>query len=84
MKLNVRLTHFFIFHIPLTVTLEGIRYVVDCGKHKTRDFNGTTGMESLMVQDISKAQVGDIRLLASSLRLYRGQILTSLALLAYK
>lgn len=41
----------------MTVTLEGVRYVVDCGKHKTRDFNGTTGMESLTVKDISKAQV---------------------------
>lgn len=29
---------------------------MDCGKHKTRDFNGTTGMESLLVQDISQAQ----------------------------
>lgn len=38
------------------MTLDGIRYVVDCGKQKTRDFNGTTGMESLMVQDISQAQ----------------------------
>jgi HrpA-like RNA helicase len=38
------------------VTLDGVRYVVDCGKHKTRDFNGTTGMESLMVEDISQAQ----------------------------
>lgn len=40
----------------VSVTLDGIRYVVDCGKHKTRDYNGTTGMESLMVQDISQAQ----------------------------
>lgn len=39
-----------------SVTLDGIRYVVDCGKHKTRDFSGTTGMESLAVHDISKAQ----------------------------
>ena len=39
-----------------SVTLDGIKYVVDCGKHKTRDFNGTTGMESLTVQDISQAQ----------------------------
>lgn len=41
-----------------SVTLSGIRYVVDCGKHKTRDYNGATGMESLTVKDISKAQVG--------------------------
>ncbi len=39
-----------------SVTLDGIRYVVDCGKHKTRDFSDTTGMESLTVQDISQAQ----------------------------
>lgn len=39
-----------------SVTLDGIRYVVDCGKHKTRDFNDITGMESLTVQEISKAQ----------------------------
>lgn len=30
--------------------------MIDCGKHKTRDFNGTTGMESLTIQDISQAQ----------------------------
>lgn len=40
-----------------SVTLEGVRYVVDCGKHKTRDYSGSTGMESLTVADISKAQV---------------------------
>ena len=39
-----------------SVTLDGIRYVVDCGKHKTRDFSGTTGMESLSIHDVSKAQ----------------------------
>jgi HrpA-like RNA helicase len=39
-----------------SVTLDGIRFVVDCGKHKTRDFSNTTGMESLVVSDISKAQ----------------------------
>lgn len=39
-----------------SVTLAGIRYVIDCGKHKTRDFSDTTGMESLTVQDISRAQ----------------------------
>jgi HrpA-like RNA helicase len=39
-----------------SVTLEGIRYVIDCGKHKTREFSSTTGMESLTVQDISQAQ----------------------------
>lgn len=39
-----------------SVTLDGIRYVVDCGKHKTRDLSNRTGMESLTVQNISKAQ----------------------------
>jgi ATP-dependent RNA helicase DHX8/PRP22 len=39
-----------------SVTLDGIRYVVDCGKHKTRDFSATTGMESLTVNDVSQAQ----------------------------
>ena len=39
-----------------SITLDGIRYVVDCGKQKTRDFSDTTGMESLTVQDISRAQ----------------------------
>ena len=39
-----------------SVTLNGIRYVVDCGKHKMRDFSSTTGMESLTVSDISQAQ----------------------------
>mmetsp|Transcript_16053 Transcript_16053/g.44453 ORF Transcript_16053/g.44453 Transcript_16053/m.44453 type:complete len:407 (-) Transcript_16053:1489-2709(-) len=41
---------------PEPVTLDGIRYVVDCGKQKMREFNGTTGMESLTVKDVSKAQ----------------------------
>jgi HrpA-like RNA helicase len=39
-----------------SVTLDGIRYVVDCGKHKSREYKSSTGMESLMVSDISKAQ----------------------------
>jgi len=39
-----------------SVTLDGIRYVVDCGKHKTRDYSGATGMESLILRDVSKAQ----------------------------
>jgi len=39
-----------------SVTLDGIRFVVDCGKHKTRDFHSATGMESLTVRDISKSQ----------------------------
>jgi ATP-dependent RNA helicase DHX8/PRP22 len=39
-----------------SVTLDGIRFVVDTGKCKTRNFSGATGMESLIVTDISKAQ----------------------------
>lgn len=39
-----------------SVTLDGIRYVVDCGKHKSREYKSSTGMESLKVSDISKAQ----------------------------
>jgi HrpA-like RNA helicase len=40
-----------------SVTLDGIKYVVDCGKHKSREYSSSTGMESLKVSDISKAQV---------------------------
>ena len=54
MSLNV--IFFFFKNSPLPVTLDGIRFVIDCGKHKARDFSGTTGMESLMIQDISQAQ----------------------------
>jgi HrpA-like RNA helicase len=39
-----------------SITLDGIRYVIDTGKHKTRFYSTTTGMESLTVQDISQAQ----------------------------
>jgi len=39
-----------------SVTLDGIRYVIDCGKCKSRDYNSATGMESLTVADVSKAQ----------------------------
>ena len=38
------------------MTLDGIRYVIDCGKHKSREYKSSTGMESLVVSDISKAQ----------------------------
>lgn len=44
-----------------SVTLDGIKYVCDCGKHKCREYSSSTGMESLMVADISKAQVGWLR-----------------------
>lgn len=39
-----------------SVTLPAIRYVVDTGKHKSRYVAAATGMESLMVSDISQAQ----------------------------
>lgn len=39
-----------------SVTLDGIRYVIDSGKCKSRDFNSATGMESLTVANVSKAQ----------------------------
>lgn len=38
-----------------SVTLPSIRYVVDCGKHKSRRVL-PTGMETLRVEDISQAQ----------------------------
>lgn len=40
-----------------SVTLDGIKYVVDCGKHKSREYSASTGMESLKLSNISKAQV---------------------------
>lgn len=39
-----------------SVTIEGVRYVVDAGKVKTRNFSGVTGMESLLEIATSKAQ----------------------------
>jgi HrpA-like RNA helicase len=39
-----------------SITLEVVRYVIETGKHKTRFFSATTGMEWLTVQDISQAQ----------------------------
>jgi HrpA-like RNA helicase len=39
-----------------SVTLPGIRYVVDTGLHKIRRVAASTGMESLSVEEISKAQ----------------------------
>jgi len=39
-----------------SVTLDGVRFVVDTGKCKIRSYNGSTGMESLTVADVSKAQ----------------------------
>ena len=39
-----------------SVTVQGIRYVIDTGKQKVREFSGSTGMESLTVANVSKAQ----------------------------
>jgi HrpA-like RNA helicase len=39
-----------------SVTLDGIRYVIDSGKCKSRDYNSATGMESLTIADVSQAQ----------------------------
>ena len=39
-----------------SITLPGIRYVVDTGKHKSRHVAAGTGMETLSVQDVSQAQ----------------------------
>lgn len=40
-----------------SVTLQGIKFVVDTGKHKMRQFSGVTGMEFLRIADVSMAQV---------------------------
>jgi len=39
-----------------SVTLDGIKFVIDTGKYKTRTYSSATGMESLIVDDVSKAQ----------------------------
>ncbi len=39
-----------------SVTLDGIKFVIDAGKCKTKTFSSSTGMESLVVDDVSKAQ----------------------------
>lgn len=61
---NMTLNHTVYSHVRLnltqtetSVTLDGIKYVVDCGKHKTREYSSSTGMESLKLSNISKAQV---------------------------
>ena len=38
-----------------SVTLDGIKFVVDAGKCKTKTYSNSTGMESLIVDDVSKA-----------------------------
>ena len=40
-----------------SVTIPGIRFVVDGGLSKVREFNATTGLETLMVARISQQQV---------------------------
>lgn len=39
-----------------SVTVQGIRYVVDTGKHKNRRTAAATGLEQLVVEDVSRAQ----------------------------
>lgn len=39
-----------------SITVEGIKYVIDCGVVKAKFFNSKTGMECLTEIDISKAQ----------------------------
>jgi len=39
-----------------SVTIQGIRHVIDCGKVKAKSFNATSGLDLLKVQNISKAQ----------------------------
>ena len=38
-----------------SITISGIRYVVDCGLHKMRVYDPRTGMETLTIRPISKA-----------------------------
>jgi len=37
-----------------SITIRGVRYVVDTGKCKIRKFNAKIGMESLSIENISK------------------------------
>ena len=39
-----------------SITIPGIRHVIDCGRVKTKIFNPQTGLELLQVQKISQAQ----------------------------
>ncbi|GAO49721.1 hypothetical protein G7K_3864-t1 [Saitoella complicata NRRL Y-17804] len=38
-----------------SVTVSGVRYVVDCGLSKVKQFNNKLGLESLLIQPISKS-----------------------------
>jgi pre-mRNA-splicing factor ATP-dependent RNA helicase DHX16 len=40
---------------PFSLTIDGIKYVIDTGFNKETSFNAKTGMESLMVMPISQA-----------------------------
>ena len=39
-----------------SITIPGVRHVIDCGRVKTKIFNPQTGLEVLQVQRISQAQ----------------------------
>ena len=39
-----------------SITIPGIKYVVDCGKVKCKVFKPTVGIEVLRIENISKAQ----------------------------
>ena len=39
-----------------SITIPGVRHVIDCGRVKTKTFNPQTGLEVLQVQHISQAQ----------------------------
>lgn len=39
-----------------SITVEGIKFVIDCGVVKAKSFNTRTGMETLAETDVSKAQ----------------------------
>lgn len=39
-----------------SVTIPNVKYVIDCGMVKIKEYNPTTGMETLKVRPISKAQ----------------------------
>jgi HrpA-like RNA helicase len=38
-----------------SITISGIRYVIDCGVAKVRGFNPKVGVESLLIHPISKS-----------------------------
>ena len=38
-----------------SVTISGVRYVIDCGKSKLKQFRPSLGLDSLLVKDVSKS-----------------------------